>query len=97
MRALWERDMQEAWNVKESLKRDRRHTGDVRRRLERRFKADVVEAICRRRATAESSLARVYSMRGDHSKRAVHIGLESARNALLYYRKLTGWHPGPQL
>jgi hypothetical protein len=87
MRKLWEEEMQEPWNRRVSLGR---HGRDARPELERRCRSDVVESIYRRRATPESSLARVYSRR-------VHISVESARNALLYYRKARDWQPAPQV
>lgn len=77
---LWERELQEAWNMKVSLERARSES--LARLKKRGFPDDVVQAVCGRRASPESSLAKVYAQRQNVSE-------GWARNALRAYMRLT--------
>jgi hypothetical protein len=82
MRNIWDTEMLEVWNLKVSLERQGKAPSAGLQN--RGLNPGLVQVICRRRATPESCLARVYSGR-------VHISFESARNALRYYMKMQDW------
>lgn len=87
MADLWHCELQEAWNMKESLARQGLNP---RARLEKRFSEDTVKAVLSPKATPESSLARVYARR-------YHVSEGRARNALRMYQKLSGTKFAPQI
>jgi hypothetical protein len=80
MEQLWASELLPAWNMKVSLEKQGK---SPRAHLEERFAGDVVQAALSRRATPESSIARVFTKRE-------HISEGRARNALREYGKLTG-------
>jgi len=78
---LWNQEMQQAWNMKVSLERQGKQP---RSHLKKAGTSDdVISGVLSRRATPESSLARIYAKRS-------HVSVGRARNALRAYEKYTG-------
>ncbi len=74
MTLLWKADLLPAWNMKRSLER----TGGDLSRLQQ-FGQDVAKVVTARKATPESSIARLYAKRSN-------IRFGTARNALRKYK-----------
>jgi hypothetical protein len=83
MEELWREELQDAWNMKGSLQKA---GASSLAGLKRRFRDDVVRAVLARRATPDSSLAKVYADRR-------HVSQGTARNALREFHRLAGKLP----
>jgi hypothetical protein len=80
MNKIWNDEVRPAWKMKKSLEAAR---AMVESRLTKSFKEDVVLGVLSRKATAESSLSRVYAKRKN-------LSFGRARNALREYQRQTG-------